>query len=372
MKTIIILVFLTAIFSSCQKEGYAPGAPLVTSAYQLVYGLTAADQAALTSRISGNAPPKFAEVVSKWKRFSGTNYYPTTTSIIASPAYCQTTMDGSGMWANSTSPVANPNTDSACNTATMNSLSWIYLTGPDRLFNIQNTSNYNGFFSSLKFDNYTSITTVTSTDADDDGIGVIIAAVVDGSNVVHTLSAYRTGNGVQPNLGWGLLHKANGSVVRVIDNKTIASAGGGGWNGRFTSIKIERVGNIIKATASPWSAVVTNLVQDAASLIQIDLSNPVENLQIFIGPQAYGYESLSQARATFQDLSFLTPLASTDPDYIYDLKNNSVYAKKSSGIGYELVIGLKAYDTLGFPRKITNIETQGEFMIDSSTGFTAL
>jgi hypothetical protein len=370
-----LLGLIVALFAltSCQKGGFAPSVALVDSAYQLAYGASVSDREQLANRIAGNAPPKFAEVISKWKRFSGSTYYPTVPTIIATPSYCQTTLDGNGSWANSLSPVANPNTDGACNTQSMNSLSWIYLTGPDRLFNIQNTNNYNGFFSSLKFDTYISSTVLSSTDADNDGIGVIIAAAVDSSTgFVHTLSAYRTGNGIQPNLGWGLLHKVNGAVVRIIGNKTVAGAAGAGWSGRYTSVTIERVGHIVKATASPWSTVSTGLIPEAASLIQLDLSDPAEGLQIFMGPQSYGYESYSQARATFSNLSFITPLANTDPDYLFDLKNNLVYSKKVTGIGYELVTGLKAYDVLGFPRTITNLETQGQFTINSSTAYGEL
>ncbi len=367
------LIFIPVFFiSSCKNSGNAPSLPEITSLYQLAYGASTSDRTQLANRIAGNAPPKFAEVVSKWKRFSGTTYYPTVSSIVATPSYCQTTLDGSGMWAASVSPVADPNTASACNTPSMNSLSWIYLTGPDRLFNIQNTSVHNGFFSSLKFDEYTATATLSSTDADNDGIGVIIAAVVDGSNQVHTLSAYRTVTGMQPNAGWGLLHKVNGAIVRVIDNKSIAGLSISGWNSHYTKVQIERTGDIVKATASGWSLTSTGLIPDPASLIQIDLSDPAENLTAFMGAQSYGYESISQARATFSDLSFITPLANSDPDYLYDLRDNLVYSKKSSGVGYELVVGAKALDTLGFPKTITNLETQTEFLIESSTSFTEL
>jgi roadblock/LC7 domain-containing protein len=368
-----ILLSLLMVFSlSCQNEGFAPGESVVESGYQLAYGSSTVDRDQLAARILGAAAPKFGEVISRWKRFSGTQYYPTAASIVANPAYCQTTMDSNGIWANSLSPVVSPSTAGQCNTESMNSLSWIYLTSPDRLFNSQNTSFYNGFFSSIKFDTYTSVTTLSSSDADDDGIGVTIAAVVDGSGVVHTLSAYRTGGGIAPSMGWGLLHKVNGLVVRIIDNKTVAGAAAGGWSGRYTSVTIERTGSIVKAYASAWSGVSTGLTPNIPSLIQVDLSDPAEGLQIFMGAQAYGYESISQARATFSALSFSTPVASADPEYIFDLKDNLVYKKKTSTSGYELAAGLKALDMLGYPRRITNVETQGEFMINSSSSFSEL
>lgn len=381
-KLLLVGVFaLTGI--SCKGGGNAPSTAIegIDNLYQLAYGASASDRSFLADRIAGNAPPKFAEVISRWKRFSGTQYYPSVASIVATPAYCQTSMDSNGNWANSTSPVANPNTAGACNTESMNSLSWVYLTGPDRLFNIQNTTYYNGFFSSLKFDTYISETTVSSTNTDDDAIGVSIAVYVDPTNNdVHTLSAYRTQGGfMQPSLGWGIVYKLNGTVSRTFDNKSLGGVNTNGsqgdqqgWNGRNSKIRIERTGNIVKAYASTWGTGTTVNAIDLTSLIQLDLSDVANGLTMFMGAQPYGYESLSQAAATFSNLSFQTPLVTADPEYIYDLKDNLVYKKKTAGIGYDLVSGAKALDYLGFPRIITNIETQNQFSINSSSSFTEL
>ena len=376
-RCLIHFIFLPSLIGfsiSCSKanDGFAPGI-VVTSGYQLAYGHSANDRTDLANRIAGNIPPKFAEVISRWKRFSGTEYYPDAAQIVASPAYCKTILDTTtGLWSNSLSPAANPNTAGSCNTPTMNSLSWIYLLGPDRLFNIQNTSYYNGFFSTLKFDNFVGIATVSSNNLDDDAIGVSIAVYFNSvTNQVHTLSAYRTQGGFpSPSLGWGILHKVNGVVVNVIGNKSVGGTNGA-WSGRNSQIRIERTGNLIKAYCSSWgTGGIANLI-DPASEIVIDLSNPAENLTDFMGPQAYGYETLSQPEAAFSDLKFLTP-AEENPDYLYDLKNDLVYGKKSAGIGYELIPGTKALETLGYPKTITNIETQREFLINSATSFTEL
>jgi hypothetical protein len=378
MKKIIVSVLVAASFSCSKNEGFAPGI-VITSGYQLAYGNSASDRTALANRIAGSVPPKFAEVISRWKRFSGADYYPDASQIVATPAACQTTLDTTtGVW---TTGTYNPNTDSQCNTPTMNSLSWIYLLGPDRLFNIQNTNNYNGFFSTLKFDNFVGTATVSSTDTDDDAIGVTIAVYFNSvTNQVHTLSAYRTQGGLVPSLGWGILYKVNGNIVgSPIGEKSVGgvykNSGGGpdslGWNSRNSQIRIERTGNIIKATCSPWTTGGTAAPIDPASEIMIDLADPANALTEFMGPQAYGYESRSQARATFSDLKFQTP-AEENPDYIYDLKLDLVYGKKTVGIGYELVPGTKALETLGYPKTITNIETQREFLINSATSFTEL
>lgn len=193
------------------------------------------------------------------------------------------------------------------------------------------------------------------------------------------MSAYRTQGGLSPTLGWALVHKENETIVRVIGEKSVGGVNRNGvsgdqlgWNSRMSKVRIERTGNIVKAYASPWGTDSSTLVVDDASLIQVDLSDPAENLSVFVGAQPYGYESKSQSAASFRDLTFVTPQSNDDPDYLFDLRDNLVYGKKSDGMGYELLSGLKALEVLGFPKTITNLETQREFRIDSATSFTEL
>lgn len=369
------------LLHACQNGGHAPfELPSIATSYEMVYGPNTYDQEKLLAKVTGNSPPKMFEVINRWKRFSGQTYYPNFASVTADPVYCQTSMDGNGVWANGTAPGGgsiNPNTASACNTESMNSLSWVYLGGPDRLFNIMNTTYYVGFFSPLKFHTYTSTTVVSSVDKDDDAIGVSIAVYVDpANNNVHTLSAYRSQGGQPPVPGWGLLHKVNGALVNTINPKSVGGTNKNsspttgdaqGWNGRMSKVKIVREGNIIKAYTGVWGTVAKDLTIDDNSLIQIDLSDPANNLTVFMGAQSYGYESISQAKATFSDLSFVTPQADTDPEFIYDLKTNQVYQKKTTGVGYDLLTGVKATDRLSYPMKYSNIETLKTFLITSPT-----
>ena len=376
IKLIIFFLILTTLIACKKGGGNAPSQPLVTGDYQLVYGSTASDRDLLQQRITGSNPPKMAEVIQRWKRFSGATFYSDASAIVPTPANCYTSLDGSGMWALNGS--LNPNTHASCNTESMNSLSWVYLTGPDRLFNIQNTNNYVGFFSGIKFDKYTSSADFSSADIDDDGIGMTIAIVYDGTDI-YTLSAYRTQGGFPPpSSGWGLVHKKNNTVIRVIGNSSVGgtnqngASGTGdkqGWNGRATRVKVVRDGNIIKAYTSVWNTSTSQLVIDEGSLIQVDLSDPAEGLTMFMGPQPYGFESISQSKATFSNLQFSTPSVNVDPDYLFDLVTNRVYSKKAVGIGYELAVGLKALDMLGYPKEIKNIETQRQFKIENSTAY---
>lgn len=365
---LLVVSLSIGLITACKNGGSAPGAVAIGNDYELVYGSSTGDRSALTARINGSTAPQLADVLTRWRRFSGTEYYPTLTSIVATPSYCQTTMQANGSWTNSVSPVANPNTDAACNTPTMNSLSWVLLSGPERIHNIQNTNNYNGFFSSLKFDTFIAEATLSSTNADNDALGMTIAVYVDGLGLIQTLSAYRTHGGLPPTAGWGLIHKTGNTINRIIDEKSVGT-NSSGWNNTNTKIRIERTGNIVKAYASRWAAGLTASAIDSSSLIQVDLSDPAQNLTGFMGAQSYGYETKSQPNATFGDLAFSVPGTNSDPDYIYDLHNNLVYQKKSAG-GYEVVAGAKAMEQLGYPKTITNVETQRQFTINSATSFT--
>ncbi len=373
LNKIVLFIITISLLSACKKgDGFAPFESVsVGEGFELVYGSSPTDRQAFEARRTGSSPPTFADVLTRWRRFSGTFYYPTLASIIADPAYCQTTMDGNGVWANSVAPnpIVNPNTAGACNTPSMNSLSWVFLNGPDRLHNIQNTNNYNGFFSAIKFDNYIAEATLSSSNGDDDAIGVTIAVYVDGSNNIHTLTAYRTHGGFPPpSLGWGIVHKTNNTVIRTIGNKSVGGTFGG-WSGRNSQIRIERTGDIVRAFASPWTMGNTPLAIDPASVIEINLADPAENLLDFRGPQSFGYETLSQPNASFSLLNFTTPQTNSDPDFIYDLHTNRVYSKNPSGVGYLLVNGASAMQVLGYPKKVTNLETQREFIINSATAF---
>ena len=259
------------------------------------------------------------------------------------------------------------------------SASWSYKNSPDRLYNAANGSSYNGFISGIKFKNYSIQSIVSSADLDDDAIGIIIAAFVDSSNVIHTLSALRTQGGFPPpSLGWGLVYRQNNTVISTISNMSIGGVNTNGsqgdrngWNGRRTMISVERADNMITAYTSTWGTSGTTLALEPTSKIEIDLSNPANGLTAFMGEQYYGYGTISQLGATFSDIAFSTPNAESDPAYIYDLLNNTVYNKMAAG-GYVLVNGMAAYSTIGFPKRVKNTESSKEFMINSAGSYSEL
>lgn len=386
--SLVMLASLLTVLVACKDGGVAPSTlsstltPTIPSiptdgaaSYALVYGSSASDRQYLSDRIAGYQAPGLSVVFSQWRRFSGGSIYNTTADITPkTPAYCFTSFDSNYNWVNGTngSTTISPGTYTNCvNSNTFIASSWNYIASPDRIYNAANGSYFNGFISALKFLKYNLQATVTSTDADDDGIGLVIAAVVDSSNNVHTLTAMRTQGGMTPSQGWGILYKMNNTEVRTFGARSVGGIVNN-WGGKKSLLSVSRDGDIIKASASNWfTGSSSGVTVDPASEITIDLSDSSLGLSVFQGEQYYGYGTISQLGATFSDIVFTSPNSAADPTYLYDLVNNTVYFKDSTA-GYTLVPGAQAMSILGFPIRVKNNETQKEFRIDSASSFVEL
>lgn len=381
-----LLVLLTL---GCAKTGgNAPGlsstllpAPSLpsdgTSTFALAYGSSSQDRSFLADRIAGYQAPGPSVIFNQWRRFAGNQIYNNTSEITQTPSYCFSGFDSSNNWLPSTNPgngqTIQPGTFNNCvNSNPFMAASWSYIASPDRIYNAANGSNFNGFLSALKFSKFSSQAVLSSADSDDDAIGLIIAAVIDDSNNVHTLTAMRSQGGQTPVQGWGVVYRMNNTVVRTIDPKSVGGTSGSGWGGRSSLIRVERDGDLITAYASSWNTAPASFDTNDASKITFSLADGALGLSIFQGEQYYGYGTISQLGATFSSFAFSAPNSEADPTYLFDLLNNSVYVKTTDAVGYVLVPGMQSYNTLGFPKRIKNTETQKEFMINSATSYTEL
>lgn len=387
---------MAALFS-CQGSGNAPSLlasettpssplpvpPTIPSngnaSYALVYGSSAGDRSALSDRIAGYQAPGLSVVFSQWRRFAGNQIFNTTADLVPrDPGGCFTSFDVNYNWVSAVSGGVTiiPGTNSSCvNSNVFVSTSWNYIPSPDRIYNAANGTSFNGFLSALKFDTYTLQATLYSADADNDGIGLVIAAYTDSSNNVHTLTAMRTHAGMDPTAGWGVLYKMNNTLIRTFGAQA-AGPNSSGWAGRNTVVRVERTNNIIKASTSPYAVGASSAINSAYD-INIDLSDPAvtatAGMSDFQGEQYYGYGTISQLGATFSNITFTAENAAADPTYLYDLLNNVVYYKDITG--YSLLSGVAAYSTLSggsYPLRVINNETQKEYRIDSSGGYTEL
>uniref|UniRef100_A0AAU7PF40 Tail fiber protein n=1 Tax=Burkholderia phage vB_BgluM-SURPRISE13 TaxID=3159457 RepID=A0AAU7PF40_9VIRU len=218
---------------------------------------------------------------------------------------------------------------------------------------IQNTTNSTtniGVVSQEKYDSYILDVKLSSTNNDDDDIGVLLAFYKDpDTGREYTLEALRSPGG-DVNL-WDIVYNSNqGSangqkMVRPGKNfvtwgnnqpgtlsKTDAGKGDNdpGWgnmaafqnNGTDGSTRIYAVrdGDLINVTTSQWTTPGT---LDTSTTLTIDLSTDPDLLK-FRGPSPYGFVSTSQVGSTWTVNSFTNP-----KDVIYDLKTGKVYENQN-------------------------------------------
>lgn len=271
-------------------------------------------------------PPSVTDVFNSWARFDGASYYADLAS-------------SSGQ-----------------------ALDWQLLTGPDRVLMPTNTAAGNGFVSPELLDNFTFEATVTSDSTDDDSIGLVAAFSRDGS-VNNVLKIVRTQAGTPPYNGFGAQITVNGVLYgwTITDinvggtNKNGNYAGDGlGWNSRYTRIKIERTGDIIKAWASPWNSTV----YDEASVFTLDLNSDARYAP-FRGPRSYGYYTHSQPNSTYLDISVKGAL---DLSSVYNISTGSLSEYNGSSW---TVSAQSIQDTVGYITRIVNPLTQQTAIVQS-------
>uniref|UniRef100_A0AAU7PF29 Tail fiber protein n=1 Tax=Burkholderia phage vB_BgluM-SURPRISE13 TaxID=3159457 RepID=A0AAU7PF29_9VIRU len=232
---------------------------------------------------------------------------------------------------------------------------WSYDTGTKEIHNTTNSATFIGVVSVDKYEDYIFETKLSSTDVDDDMIGVVLAFYTDpSSGREYTLIAYRSPGGLSNNGSFGLGGMAQKNFLygvaynflrsdgdSSLDHSELVTYGNNaagnlspadaawvgntpGWGGMAaaqntdgsTMIRAVRSGNIIKVSTSQWN---NPDVIDPSTEITIDLSADPK-LQKFMGPQQYGFCSLSQTLSTWDVDQFTNPV-----DKIYDLSTGNVY-----------------------------------------------
>lgn len=181
---------------------------------------------------------------------------------------------------------------------------WEYLEDQDVLRSMADSVTQHmfvGFISPQPVGDYTFDVKVSSVDADDDWIGIVLAYAVDANGREHTLSALRSTGAEWQEVISGQFY--NCAVVknwrqprqgqRVLS--TAKPGKDGGWGGKGTArIRAVRKADRITVTYYEFS------VRNADTVIHeyvIDLNEP--DLQIFKGAANFGFCSQSQGLATF-------------------------------------------------------------------------
>jgi len=218
---------------------------------------------------------------------------------------------------------------------------WIYDAANDRVVCTYNTYSHSGFYSRAKYDNYYLEARLSSTNQDDDMIGIVIAFAIDENGDEHTLTAYRSAGGVTGL--WGVSRNYGLSSSALLVNKSAGITDPTvNWSAAGScKVKVRRTGNVIEA----WTTQFGSEDFLETHKITIDLSSD-PNLAVFRGPKAYGFSCHSQEASTFSDIKFLPQGDSILHNYIFDLTENRVFVPREDG-SFEEVWGYDVLDTIG-------------------------
>ncbi len=241
---------------------------------------------------------------------------------------------------------------------------WSYDSATDTIKCGINSSSYVGFISQKKYDKYVHEVILTSTDSDNDMIGLVIAFAVDTNGRQHSLSAIRTKSAEGHVLagtaaGWLIVYNYNQSDEKVIaDGSSLAGTeGSSGWNlyPYGTKVRIKRDGDIIEAWTSQFSDVTATI--DNNTKLTVDLQSDAV-LSIFRGPTAYGFSAFSQAAASYKVLLF-----SETANVIYDLRTNTAYIY--NGTAWVVDATKSLYKEVGVGRILHNKVTGKLYFMES-------
>ncbi|ASV44114.1 hypothetical protein PBI_SCTP2_99 [Salicola phage SCTP-2] len=234
---------------------------------------------------------------------------------------------------------------------------WSYDETNNRVIQTANVSSYTGFVNNIPTEKYIHEVTLTSSNSDDDGIGVIIAYYWDETNDMnHHLSVVLTKGGVIGNSCLFVLSNYNTGNRKTIATRQHDDVSNG-WSGDKMRVKIERDGDYISIIATKWNDLNN---YDSNSEVILDL-NSDPDLQQFRGPKKYGYSTISQSQSTYIDINFSGGL---NYNLISNASNgySSIYKDNS---WEEKYIALQTI--YNYPRVLSNPKTGKEFLIQENS-----
>lgn len=180
---------------------------------------------------------------------------------------------------------------------------WSYTEATDTIVCTVNSASHIGFISQEPYENYEFEVELSSTNADDDSIGVIVGfAKVDG--IEYTLTVQRAMGGFKALFyicyqlgGTGeVLHHSYNGFENYKNGSPGGANGNNGWSGGKTCrIKVIRKGDILTINATD----VNQTTYSAATEVTLDLAAH-DHLHKFRGGSAYGYSCFSQHASSFR------------------------------------------------------------------------
>lgn len=260
--------------------------------------------------------------------------------------------------------------------ATGDAAAWTFATNPDRVVQPNNTAAWASFISPQSYDNYEFETTLGSTNADDDVIGMTAAFARVGGTANLQLIVARTCGGWAQQQGNAAAQAHNfafnveGTTLPAGDKPKLqakliganrsngATPAGPGWAGIFTRIRVVRRGNVITAYCSDWSTDRANVPILESSVIELDMTT-IPALAPLLNTAPYGYTTISQAQATYYDTTFSGGL---DTGRVVDLQTNTVWKYNFSSSSWTAA-AITPKDELGYVRTVSNPDTGKTYFV---------
>lgn len=163
-----------------------------------------------------------------------------------------------------------------------------------------NSNSYIAFLSEFAFSKFTIEFTVGSSDADDDQLGGVIAAVrKDGINHMLVVGRNRAGS---PGPTFNLMYLQGNTVKKIISKYDDGAKLG--WSNQTSKIKMTRDRNLISVTASPFGSAVYDDLYNMTLDLTLD---PL--LDVFLNGGQFGFYAQSQAQGYFDNPQFTFPAA---------------------------------------------------------------
>lgn len=185
---------------------------------------------------------------------------------------------------------------------------WSYDEATDSIKCTKNTNGYVGFISPTAAEDYVFDTILSSTNGDDDTVGVVLGYVVEGSDMrIYTLDVPIVRNYAQAHTGpvksnFGLwFNYGQSNQSSVVDNTDVADKMGG-WSSNAIRVRAVKEGSKLRISRSAFTKSKDPADhQTMVATIEIDLDEYPE-LKRFSGAVQYGYSAKSQASSTYTNI----------------------------------------------------------------------
>tara|TARA_B100000700_G_scaffold101966_1_gene115001 strand:+ start:51216 stop:53894 length:2679 start_codon:yes stop_codon:yes gene_type:complete len=210
-----------------------------------------------------------------------------------------------------------------------------------------NTASPNSILSPNELESYGLNAVLTSSDNDDDTIGLVVGAkVVDG--IPHLLVVGRSQGGQVPRSGFGLIYYDGVNAPVVIQDWGEGDTSGS-WEGKSSRVSVRRSGD----------SLIVDCERFGGGSFQTNNFNFNDDSRTakFAGSSRYGYYTHSQASSTFKGI--IQPMAD---GRVYSVETNKIWEAQNGNWVY---LGDTEWFSkyLEWPRRITNPETDTRYLV---------